>query len=39
MEGRKGMDVVGRDCVMFAVCWDAWEGGVRAWVIDKVQRG
>jgi hypothetical protein len=39
MEGGKGMDMVGRDSVMLAVCWDAWECGVRARVIDKVQRG
>jgi hypothetical protein len=35
MEGGKGTDVVGRDSVMLAVCWDAWEG-VRAQLIDKV---
>jgi hypothetical protein len=36
MEGGTGTDVVGRDSVMLAVCWDAWEGGVRAWLIDQV---
>jgi hypothetical protein len=33
------MDVVGRDSVMLAVCWDAWEGGVRARLIDQAERG
>jgi len=39
MEGGKGTDVVDRDSVMLAVCWDAGVarvGGVRARVIDKV---
>jgi hypothetical protein len=36
MEGGQGMDVVGRDSVMLAVCWDVWEGGIRARLIDQV---
>ena len=25
---RKGMDVVGTDRAMLAICWDDWDGGV-----------
>jgi len=28
--------VVGRDSMMLAVCWDAWEGGVRTQLIGQV---